>query len=81
MDCIICKDKMAGPYDGYWFECSSCGFLSSTLSETIKETGTNSAIDETYRHQALEKLRQLNHEHILGQLKIHQQPNTLSRIL
>ena len=75
MDCIICKDKMDGPHNGYWFECSACGFLSSTLSETIKETGANSTIDEAYRHQALEKLRRLNHKFILKQLEIHQQPN------
>lgn len=65
MNCIVCDNKMDGPYRGYWYACPNCDFLCSNLSPTIGVHNASHAIDEAGRRKGLEHLRRANFEDIL----------------
>jgi SAM-dependent methyltransferase len=69
MNCIICENDMTGPHGAYWFACSRCGFLASSLSPAIGGDACHGAIDETRRREALDSLRHLNFERVLDVLE------------
>lgn len=56
---------MNGPFRGYWFECTNCGYLASNLAPAIGQPSAHESIDEAARLQALQLLRESNFEQML----------------
>lgn len=65
MNCMVCTHQMNGPFRGYWFECTNCGFLASNLAPAIGQQEAHETIDEESRLQALQPLRESNFEQML----------------